>query len=179
MRIISGVSRGRKLLCHDDCGIRPTRDYVKESVFNIISFDIEGRNFLDLFAGTGQIGIEAISRGAVSAVFVDNSKEAVRLIGDNLSLCGFSEYATVRLCDAISFIDTCDKFDLIYLDPPYNDILLSSALHKIAEFDKLCKNGIIIAESSASTQAVSLNSPYYLAREYTYGSTKISKYSRR
>ncbi len=90
MRVITGSARGRRLKTPEGMDIRPTTDNVKESVFNILQFDIEGRRVLDLFAGTGQLGIECLSRGAREAVFIDQSRDAVRIIRENLKTCGFS-----------------------------------------------------------------------------------------
>ena len=120
---------------------------MKESVFNIIQFDVEGRNVLDLFAGTGQLGIEALSRGAGKAVFVDSDAGAIRLIRENLKICGFSDLAAVIAGDALRYLENDDKFDLIFIDPPYDAGLADKALIKITEFDKLNKNGIIICET--------------------------------
>ena len=116
MRVITGSARGRKLKTPENYDIRPTTDNVKESVFNIIQFDIEGRRVLDLFAGTGQLGIECLSRGASSAVFVDQSREAVKIVKENLKACGLT--GTVVQADAMSFLRTCGKFDIIFVDPP-------------------------------------------------------------
>ena len=116
MRVITGSARGRKLKTPENYDIRPTTDNVKESVFNIMQFDIEGRRVLDLFAGTGQLGIECLSRGAASAVFVDQSREAVKIVKDNLKACGLS--GTVVQADALSFLRTCGKFDIIFVAPP-------------------------------------------------------------
>ena len=90
MRVITGSARGRKLKSPENRDIRPTTDNVKESLFNILQFDIEGRRVLDLFAGTGQLGIECLSRGAAEATFVDRDKEAVRIVRDNLKSCGLT-----------------------------------------------------------------------------------------
>ena len=102
MRVITGTARGRKLSEPQGMAIRPTTDSVKEAVFNTIQFDIEGRRVLDLFAGTGQLGIEALSRGARECVFVDESTEAVRLVRKNLEICGLS--AEVVQADAIGYL---------------------------------------------------------------------------
>ena len=95
MRVITGTARGRRLKELQGMETRPTTDKVKESLFSIIQFDIEGRRVLDLFAGTGQLGIEALSRGAAEAVFVDRRPDAVRLVQENLALCGFTDRARV------------------------------------------------------------------------------------
>ena len=113
MRVITGTARGRRLKPPAGDDIRPTTDNVKESVFNILQFDIEGRRVLDLFAGTGQLGIECLSRGAREAVFVDQSREAVKIVKENLKSCGMS--APVFQSDALSFLRSCGKFDLIFV----------------------------------------------------------------
>ena len=205
MRVISGTVRGRKLKEPVGFDIRPTSDLVKESVFNIIQFDIEGRRVLDLFAGTGQLGIEALSRGAKSAVFVDAKHEAVKLIWENLKICGLAEFAKVYTRDALRYLvgdnprlyspggeDQLDgagniksgrmlderKFDLIFLDPPYKTPLVGKALAKIIEIDKLNPNGIIICEIKADDVAPTVAPPYFLKKEYKYGSVKIARFER-
>ena len=179
MRVISGSARGRRLKEPAGFDIRPTSDMVKESVFNIVQFDVEGRRVLDLFAGSGQLGIEALSRGAKSAVFVDSSPEAAKLIRQNLALCGFSGFGAVYVRDAVKHLERdSDTFDLILIDPPYDTPLLSEVLRAIIRFDKLNTNGIIMCETKAGVTAPAAASPYFLCRDYKYGSTKIIKYGR-
>ena len=178
MRVISGVARGRKLKEPLGEKIRPTSDKVKESIFNIIQFDIEGRRVLDLFAGTGQFGIEALSRGARSVVFVDSASEAVKLVKENLSMTGFSDVASVYGRDALRFLESDEKFDLIFVDPPYDTKLAEQAVQKIAQFDKLNFNGIIICELKADSQSPAVAPPYSLQKEYKYGSVKVLRYTR-
>ena len=107
MRVISGEARGRRLKELTGLETRPTTDKVKESIFNIIQFDIEGRRVLDLFGGTGQLGIECLSRGAAGCTFVDVRKEAAALIRDNLALCGFTDRARVVQGDYLAFLTGC------------------------------------------------------------------------
>ncbi|MCL2820440.1 MAG: 16S rRNA (guanine(966)-N(2))-methyltransferase RsmD [Oscillospiraceae bacterium] len=178
MRIISGMARGRRLKEPNGNRIRPTSDRVKESVFTIIQFDIEGRRVLDLFAGTGQYGIEALSRGAKFVKFVDSSKESVKLVCDNLEICGFSDSAAVYGRDALKYLENDEKFDLIFIDPPYETGLAAKAVQKITEFDKLNINGIIICELSADSKPPQTELPYVLFKEYKYGGVKIVKYIR-
>jgi len=178
MRVVSGIARGRKLKEPAGNGIRPTTDKVKESIFNIVQFDIEGRRVLDLFAGTGQLGIEALSRGAKNAVFVDSSTESVKLIRENIKICGFMDIASVYARDALRHLENDEKYDLIFIDPPYDSKLAAKALSKIVEFDKLNKNGIIILEIKADTSAPIVTEPYSLQKEYKYGSVKIARYTR-
>ena len=178
MRIISGTARGRKLKEPVGDSIRPTSDRNKESVFNIIQFDIEGRRVLDLFAGSGQYGIEALSRGAKSVVFVDTASDAVKLVKENLRISGLSDNAEVYGRDALRFLDGNEKYDLIFVDPPYDTKLAEKAVRKITEFDKLNINGIIICELKADKTTPSMMLPYSLQKEYKYGSVKILKYTR-
>jgi len=178
MRVISGTARGRKLKEPTGNKIRPTSDKVKESVFNIIQFDIEGRRVLDLFAGSGQYGIEALSRGAKSAVFVDTLSDAVRLVRENVQTCGFSDIASILARDALRFLESDEKYDLIFIDPPYDTSLAFSAIEKIVLFDKLNINGIIVTELKSDAVSPQITAPYSLEKEYRYGGVKIAKYTR-
>ena len=172
MRVITGTARGRRLREPKNMDIRPTTDKVKESLFSIIQFDIEGRRVLDLFAGTGQLGIEALSRGARSVTFVDQSNESLSIVRENLEHCGFK--AQVVRDDSISFLAHAGKFDLIFLDPPYASGLVDAALQKINKFDILSDGGIIICETDSETSLNALNPPYYIGREYKYGKVKLT-----
>ena len=176
MRVITGSARGRKLKTPENYDIRPTTDNVKESVFNIIQFNIEGRRVLDLFAGTGQLGIECLSRGAASAVFVDQSREAVKIVKDNLKACGLS--GTVVQSDALSFLRTCGKFDIIFIDPPYDSDLYESVLNTVNSIDILSDGGIIICESRRERALPEMTAPYKKRREYTYGKVKLCIYTK-
>ena len=176
MRVITGSARGRKLKTPENYDIRPTTDNVKESVFNIIQFDIEGRRVLDLFAGTGQLGIECLSRGASSAVFVDQSREAVKIVKENLKACGLT--GTVVQADAMSFLRTCGKFDIIFVDPPYDSDLYESVLNTVNSIDILSDGGIIICESRRERALPEMTAPYKKRREYTYGKVKLCIYTK-
>jgi len=172
MRVITGTARGRKLREPKNMDIRPTTDMVKESLFSIIQFDIEGRRVLDLFAGTGQLGIEALSRGAKSATFVDQSNEAIAIVKENLEHCELT--GTVVRDDSVSFLEHCGKFDLIFLDPPYAGGLMEAALRKINKFDILADGGIIICETDSKTALKPMDSPYFIGRSYKYGKVKLT-----
>ena len=176
MRVITGTARGRRLKTPDNYDIRPTTDNVKESVFNIIQFDIEGRQVLDLFAGTGQLGIECLSRGAAGAVFVDRDKDVVRIVKDNLKSCGMK--ATVLQEDSISFLNHCGKFDVIFIDPPYDSDLYESALKIINLVDILSEGGIIICEARREKVLPEMTEPYRKRKEYNYGKVKICIYTK-
>ena len=174
MRVITGTARGRRLRTPENYDIRPTTDNVKESLFNIIQFDVEGRKVLDLFAGTGQLGIECLSRGADSVVFVDESREAVNIVKDNLKTCGLS--ASVLQMDALSYLRGCGKFDLIFVDPPYDSNLYEEVLKIINSVDILSDGGIIICEARRERQLPEMTKPYRKLREYHYGKVKLCKY---
>ena len=178
MRVITGSARGRRLKELEGLETRPTTGKVKEALFSVIQFDIEGRRVLDLFAGTGQLGIEALSRGAESAVFVERRKDALQAIRENLEACGFSDRARVVNGDAMSYLKSGEKFDLIFLDPPYASGLLVKALEDIAAFDICREHGIIVAESAVETELPALAPPYALYRQYRYGKIKLSVYHR-
>ena len=178
MRVITGTARGRRLKELQGMETRPTTDKVKESLFSIIQFDIEGRRVLDLFAGTGQLGIEALSRGAAEAVFVDRRPDAVRLVQENLALCGFTDRARVKSGDVLAYLKSGEKFDLIFLDPPYQSDLLDRALETIARFDILREHGIIVCESAAERTIPQLEAPYERGREYRYGKIKLTLFHR-
>ena len=176
MRVITGSARGRKLKTPANDDIRPTADNVKVAVFNIIQFDVEGRRVLDLFAGTGQLGIEALSRGAASAVFVDKDREALRLVRENLKSCGFT--AEVRQEDAVGVLRRGERFDLIFVDPPYDAGLYEPVLETIKSVDNLSDGGIIICEARRERQLPELSAPYRKKKEYLYGSVKIAVYTK-
>lgn len=180
MRVITGTARGRRLKELPGRETRPTTDKVKESIFNIIQFDIEGRNTLDLFAGTGQLGIEALSRGAARCTFVDARREAAALVRENLAHCGLADRARVVQGDALAFLTGCrEKFGLVFLDPPYASGLLKQSLELLAEIDIVAGNGIIVCESGAEASLPELSDPYEKGREYRYGKIKLTLYHRR
>ena len=158
---------------------RPTTDRVKEGLFNILQFDIEGRKILDLFAGTGQLGIECLSRGAASAVFVDRRSDAVKLIRENLKTTELTENARVISGDSMEYLKSLrEKFDIIFLDPPYAAGLLEEAISHIAEFDILLPHGIIVAEHPVEKALPALAAPYRLHRTYRYGKIALTIYRR-
>ncbi len=177
MRVITGTARGRRLKEPRGMDIRPTSDQVKEAIFNIIQYDIEGRRVLDLFAGVGQLGIEALSRGAAEAVFVDESTAAVKLIRENLAMCGFQ--GKVEQAESIGYLEHCGKFDLIFVDPPYDTGLVDAALQKIQKIDILNDGGIIVCESRREKQMPELAEPYCKRSERHYGKVKITIFGKR
>lgn len=177
MRVITGTARGRRLREPANYDIRPTTDQVKEAMFNIVQFDVEGRKVLDLFGGTGQLGIEAASRGARHVSIIDSSKDAVKLIKENVKSCGL-ENVQVLQTDALSFLSRGESFDLIFIDPPYDSELAEKALNLVKEIDILPEGGIIICETRREKQLPQLDRPYFLYREYRYGKVKLTVYSK-
>ena len=154
---------------------RPTTDKVKESLFNIIQFDLPGRKVLDLFGGTGQLGIEALSRGAARCTFVEQRRDAVKLIQDNLKECRLEEHARVVQGDALAFLSGCrEKFDVIFLDPPYHTDLMDRALELVTKIDILSEHGIIICETMADRQLPQVEAPYEWGKDYRYGQIKLT-----
>ena len=176
MRVITGKCRGRRLQEPVGMDVRPTTDQVKEAMFNIIQFDIEGRKVLDLFAGTGQLGIEALSRGAAECVFVDSARDSVRLVQENLRRCGLT--ARVLQCDSLGILKSGEKFDVIFLDPPYGTGLDSKAILAIKEFDILSRGGIMICETRPETVLPELPAEYGTTRVYRYGKIKLTVITR-
>lgn len=174
MRVISGSARGRKLSAPEGLDTRPTTDRVKESVFNIISPYLPADNVLDLFAGSGAMGIEALSRGSAHAVFVECGEAAIRTVGSNLTAVRLEERADVHRADAFSFLKRTDEsFDIIFLDPPYNTGLLTRALQELADRKCLRSGGIVVAESEYGGEEAECDG-FEVIRRAKYGKTVIS-----
>ena len=179
MRVITGSARGAKSKTLEGLATRPTSDRVKEAIFNIIQFDIQGRRVLDLFGGSGQLAIEALSRGADYAVIVDQSAEAVKVIKDNLKKTKFDQQASVFQMDYLHYLSTArEKFDLIFLDPPYAEKSLENALQKISEIDILSEGGIIICERPKDKVMPPEVGGLLCSRDYNYGKTAVNLYTR-
>ena len=175
MRVITGKARGVSLKTPDGMATRPTSDRVKEALFSVIQFDIPGSRVLDLFGGTGQLGIEALSRGAKSAVFVDAAESACKLIQDNLKKTKLAEDAKVVRSDYMEYLRRCkETFDIIFLDPPYAEVFLENSLNFISEIDILQTNGIIVTERPLDKE-LPWNFPGFTrSKDYKYGNTLIT-----
>lgn len=153
MRVISGMRRGSVLFCPEIEGLRPTTDRVKENIFNLIQNEITGKNVLDLFAGSGAMGIEALSRGAKACVFCDTGKEAAAAVRKNLVKTGFSDKSTVKETDAESYLSTArERFSLVFLDPPYHSGLEKKALDILIKRNLLSEGAVIIYESDGDEE---------------------------
>ena len=175
MRVISGSARGVQLKTPEGMATRPTADRVKEALFSIIQFDIAGARVLDLFAGTGQLGIEALSRGAVSAVFTDERDAACRLVRENLRVAKLESAAQVFCTDYMAYLKhTTEKFDIIFLDPPYAEVFLENALKIITEIDILQSGGIIVTERPLGKDFNTDFSGLSRSKDYKYGKTVLT-----
>ena len=177
MRVITGKARGVQLKTPDGMQTRPTADRVKEALFSIINFDIPGAEVLDLFGGTGQLGIEALSRGAKSAVFVDQSEQACRLIRENLKRTKLEQNAKVVRGDYMDYLSRCrENYDIILLDPPYAEVFLENALKRITEIDILRSGGIIVAERPLEKELPFEFEGYARSKDYKYGKILLTIY---
>uniref|UniRef100_UPI00386DFF1E 16S rRNA (guanine(966)-N(2))-methyltransferase RsmD n=1 Tax=Ruminococcus sp. TaxID=41978 RepID=UPI00386DFF1E len=169
-------ARGRALetLKGEDI-VRATTDKVKGAVFSSVQFEIKGRDFIDVFAGSGQMGIEALSRGARSAVFLDSSKKAIAVIERNLKVTNLQQFATVICADSVAYLkNTTREFDVAFLDPPYNRGILQEIMPIIAQ--RMKKTGVIICESALNDKILQKYYKFTLDRERTYGKIRVSTY---
>lgn len=177
MRVITGSAKGRGLKTLEGLEVRPTTGKVKEAVFSIIQFRIPGAVVLDLFAGSGQMGIEALSRGAKLAVFVDSDKRAQAVIRDNLKATGLAAGSKVAAMDALSFVRSAKEvFDIAFLDPPYRKGLLEQVLPELAE--KMSFDGVILCEHGRDEPLPESAGEFMKEREYRYGKIMVTAYRR-
>ena len=177
MRVITGTARGHRLKTLEGNDVRPTADRVKEAIFSVIQFDLEDRRMLDLFAGSGQMGIEALSRGSASAVFVDSAAPSVAVVRENLTGCGLLERAEVVQSDAATYLTPRigrREFDFAFLDPPYGKGILQSVLPSVAAVMK--DSGAIICECPVDEELPECVGGFRVDREYRYGKIRITFY---
>ena len=172
MRIITGRARGAKLFTLEGENTRPTSERVKEAVFSMIQFEIEGRAVLDLFAGSGQMALEAVSRGASEAVMIDSSKDAVGIIKKNIEKTKLGDSCQVFCADyasALSRMEGRRKFDIVFLDPPYKAGALAPALKQLRKYDLLKPTSIIVCESADDGFLSSVGELYEVKKTARYG----------
>jgi 16S rRNA (guanine966-N2)-methyltransferase len=178
MRIITGTSKGRRLATPKTQAIRPTSDRVKESIFNILGKEVEGKVVLDLFAGTGNLGIEALSRGAKKALFVEKGRQALKLIQKNLSQCGMKERSEILSKDVNRSIGILNQrgesFDLILMDPPYEKGLIQKTLIKLHSTRIYHEDSILVIEHDRREPIPKMGEGWTLIRQQGIGDTVIS-----
>ncbi|MBR3679942.1 MAG: 16S rRNA (guanine(966)-N(2))-methyltransferase RsmD [Oscillospiraceae bacterium] len=175
MRVITGSARGRKLLTPEGLDTRPTTDKVKEAIGSALQFDFCGAKVLDLFAGSGQMAVEALSRGARAATLIDTNPKAIACIRQNIDHCGFSEIAAVLRTDAVAFLQRCrEQFDIALLDPPYENGILPKILPLL--IPHMAKNGIIVCEHEPELQLPERIENFYLQKVKKYGKITVSIY---
>ncbi len=179
MRIITGKAKGIRLKTLEGDATRPTAERVKEAIFSMIQFDVEGRRVLDLFAGSGQLALEAVSRGAASAVLVDKSRDAVRIIEENIKKTKLEAACTVRQADCLDFLRRAKgtQFDLIFLDPPYASGLYAPILKALWENGMIKPHSMVICESDFEElfqTEPSLTECYTIKKQSKYSKTVIS-----
>jgi len=173
MRVIAGSARGTKLFCPDGLSIRPTHDRVKEAVFSMLGDRIVGARILDLFAGTGALGIEALSRGDEYVTFVDASPRSLKAVTQNLEKTHLTQQACLVQSDFLCFLnDTSESYDLIFLDPPYNEGYMEKILKTVAARNLLAEDGVIYCEFDGDAPALPQNA-YHIMREKKYGRARI------
>jgi 16S rRNA (guanine966-N2)-methyltransferase len=179
MRVIAGKARRHNLLAPSGLDVRPTTDRTKETLFNILNMSIYDANFLDLFSGSGAIGIEALSRGAQRTHFVESSKDALKCIEKNLENTRLKESALIYRTDVINALEELYnnnyKFDIIFMDPPYNKGWEERIVPLIQQYDLLRDQGIIICESSIETKYEFINSTnYIISKEKLFKTNKFT-----
>lgn len=173
MRVITGTAKGRRLKTLEGLDVRPTSDMVKEAVFSIIRFDLEGSNVLDLFCGSGQLGIEALSGGAKSCRFVDSSKASLEVTRENVVHCGLEGAATMTLSDGVDFIRNARlPFDIIFLDPPYGKGLIERVIPFAGE--KISDRGIAVCEHEKGLVLPEEFGRLKKSKTYRYGKTEVT-----
>ncbi len=178
MRIITGSAKGCRLETLEGENTRPTSERAKEALFSMIQFDIEGRRVLDLFAGSGQLGLEALSRGAAHATFLDNSREAVEIIKQNARKTKLFDKCSISSGDYISFLKVGrEKYDIVFLDPPYGSGYIDVALKKLSDGDTLNPGALVVCESDSEelfTDIPELAEKYDVLRNARHGKAFVA-----
>lgn len=182
MRVIGGLARGRRILAPRGRRTRPTSDYLREVLFDILAQQVRDRTFLDLYAGTGAVGIEALSRGAVSAVFVEHNRLALTMLHRNLETSGFRNRAEVIPMEVLRYLRHAargsQQFDLIFLDPPYLHADAAAAIGLIASTELLAPSGMAMLERSTKDVPVQVPVGLMLTREVRHGAAALQLYRR-
>jgi len=175
MRIIAGEMRGRRLKAVDGIHTRPTSDKVKGAIFNVLGDKVLDSRVLDLFAGTGNLAIEALSRGSLEAVLVEKSFDAYQIIRKNLEQLGVSQKSKLLLMDAFKFIHRYpdEIYDLIFLDPPYRQELIPKVLQALKKYSYLTPDGVIVAETAKDEELIGDIYPFEIRKTGEYGETKV------
>ena len=181
MRITGGQAKGRRLAPLKGFRIRPSSDLVRQAIFNLTGQDVRGVKVLDLFAGTGSLGIEALSRGAQWALFIDQSEQAIKLIKKNLKLCGYERFGSIHKKDLVKGLPLKTpmmkrKFELVFLDPPYGKKLIPPLLGELSDKDVLAPSAIVVAESSKIEALPAKLGRLKIFNTKIYGETKIDLY---
>ncbi|MBQ7581131.1 MAG: 16S rRNA (guanine(966)-N(2))-methyltransferase RsmD [Clostridia bacterium] len=175
MRVIAGIARNRKLNTLDGEDVRPTIERTKEAIFSAIQFEIEGTDVLDLFAGSGQLGIEAVSRGARSATFVDSSKQSIEVVRKNVASVGFDSRSKIVNAQAETFVKTAaGKYHIAFLDPPYSRGILQSILPEVEKI--MAPGGIIVCEHPYGEEMPESVGRFENRRDYKYGKVAVTIY---
>ena len=173
LRIITGTAKGKKLKTLEGEATRPTSERIKEAIFSSIQFDIEGRRVLDLFAGSGQMGLEALSRGAISVMFVDSAREAIEIVKDNARTTGFEKQSKHTVSDWRNFIRKAsgrgERYDLVFIDPPYADECCADAAMRLAKGGMLALGALVVLESGTEEIDVSDLSGFEVIKSKDYG----------
>lgn len=173
MRVITGSARGRKLITLEGMDVRPTTDKVKEAIFSIVQFDIEGSEVLDLFSGSGQLGIEALSRGAKRCTFVDSAQRSVKITAENVKATGFEQQASILNTDSLGYLKTCRlTFDLAFLDPPYGKGTLDEALPLLEKH--MSGRGIVVCEHEKGLVLPEEYGRLKKSKTYKYGKIEVT-----
>ena len=179
MRVITGKARGTVLKTPEGLQTRPTADRVKEALFSIIQFDVPGAKVLDLFGVSGLLGIDALSRVAKQAVFVDESDAACKLIRENLRRTKLESDARIIRSDYMAFLNSChDKFDLIFLDPPYAEVFLENAIKRFSEIAIFQSGGIIVAERPLGKEILWDFPGFSRSKDYKYGNCLLTLFKK-
>lgn len=172
LRIITGSAKGKKLKTLESDATRPTSDRIKEAIFSAIQFDIENRRVLDLFAGSGQLGLEALSRGAASSMFVDSAREAIEIVKENARTTGFSDVSKYLVSDWRNYIRKASgraEFDLVFVDPPYAMECAADAARRLASSGLLAKGAILVLECGEEEPDLSEEDGFEVIKSTHYG----------